>query len=420
MVDQHPHKIGPENRAEIVEHKHLATAKNEDSIILTTRNKQLRLNWIFPKPNLSGGVKSNRLIAEAMVRRGHQVTLAYADRHKPGPPLWRPRKRRQYQKLVRAWQAAGHHLQESTATLLPVPRSEIRADDVPDADVTIATWWETAHWIKDWPTSKGLKAYFIRHYEVFGGDPDQVDATYRLPYRKLVIASWLQRLMADRFGDSDAILVPNGVDRNQFNMAHRDRNSPPAVGTLCGSEAWKGTPRAFEAIRIAQQTLPELQAVAFGSKPMPATYQPPANFTYHENPAQSLIPKIYQQVDCWLVASTSEGFGMPGLEAAASGCPLVVTRSGGPEDYIQQGVNGYLVDVGDARAMADRLTAILQQPAEHWREMSEASDRISRNFDWDRSAAILEDVLLADVENQHQGLTDESDQLAIVHAPSKE
>ena len=34
----------------------------------------LRLNWVEGRPSLSGGVKSNRLIAEAMQRRGHLVT----------------------------------------------------------------------------------------------------------------------------------------------------------------------------------------------------------------------------------------------------------------------------------------------------------------------------------------------------------
>ena len=35
-------------------------------------DKKLTINWVLPRPSLAGGVKSNRLIAEAMVRRGHR------------------------------------------------------------------------------------------------------------------------------------------------------------------------------------------------------------------------------------------------------------------------------------------------------------------------------------------------------------
>lgn len=34
------------------------------------RSGTLAINWVLPRPSLSGGIKSNRLIAEAMVRRG--------------------------------------------------------------------------------------------------------------------------------------------------------------------------------------------------------------------------------------------------------------------------------------------------------------------------------------------------------------
>jgi hypothetical protein len=50
--------------------------------------------------------------------------------------------------------------------------------DVPDADVVVATWWETAEWVAKLSPSKGAKAYFIQHHEVFDYVPqDRVEAT---------------------------------------------------------------------------------------------------------------------------------------------------------------------------------------------------------------------------------------------------
>jgi len=47
------------------------------------------------------------------------------------------------------------------------------------------------------------------------------------------------------------------------------------------------------------------------------------------------------------------------IEAMACGVPVVSTRSGGPEEIITDGYNGYLVALNDAYAFADRLTKLL-------------------------------------------------------------
>jgi len=144
-----------------------------------------------------------------------------------------------------------------------------------------------------------------------------------------------------------------------------------------------------------RRKVPGLRVIAFGSKPIAPGHRSVRDLEFHLLPPQTEIPRLYRQATCWLVPSTTEGFGMPGIEAAASRCPLVVTRCGGPEDYVEEAVNGHLVPVGDAGAMAERLIDVLRLPADHWRRMSEASYRIARRFDWDRSAERLEHALLS-------------------------
>ncbi|OFX08848.1 MAG: hypothetical protein A2516_08855 [Alphaproteobacteria bacterium RIFOXYD12_FULL_60_8] len=79
-------------------------------------------------------------------------------------------------------------------------------------------------------------------------------------------------------------------------------------------------------------------------------------FTGFLTPAQ--LPEFYRSLDVFALPSHQEGFGIVGVEALASGLPIVSTRCGGPEDYVQDGVNGYLVD-HDAKAMAESLTQIV-------------------------------------------------------------
>ena len=68
--------------------------------------------------------------------------------------------------------------------------------DLPDADIVIATWWETAEWVNALSPAKGRKVYFIQHHEVFSYLPvERSRATYRLPLHKIVISRWLKDLM---------------------------------------------------------------------------------------------------------------------------------------------------------------------------------------------------------------------------------
>jgi len=130
-----------------------------------------------------------------------------------------------------------------------------------------------------------------------------------------------------------------------------------------------------------------------------AEHEPPTWLEYHLRPDQRDIPRLYQEVDCWIVPSTTEGFGMPGIEAAACHCPIVSTRCGGPEDYVEHGRSGFLVPIGDADAIAEAVGRVLRLDNEQWRAMSQASYEISRCFDWDRSALLLQNELVRALKN---------------------
>ncbi len=87
---------------------------------------------------------------------------------------------------------------------------------------------------------------------------------------------------------------------------------------------------------------------------------------------QTELPQIYQMADLFVTASTIETQGIVALEAMASGLPLVVPHAGALPELVKDGVNGYLFEPGNVGAMAKSTLQILQHPdvAEHMGERS--------------------------------------------------
>jgi glycosyltransferase involved in cell wall biosynthesis len=63
-----------------------------------------------------------------------------------------------------------------------------------------------------------------------------------------------------------------------------------------------------------------------------------------------------------LTLSHSESFSFTCQEASAQGVAVIATRCGGPEEIVEDGVTGFLVDIDDDAAIADRMARLLSDP----------------------------------------------------------
>jgi glycosyltransferase involved in cell wall biosynthesis len=66
------------------------------------------------------------------------------------------------------------------------------------------------------------------------------------------------------------------------------------------------------------------------------------------------LPAFMAKLHCFVSSSRYETFGVVIAEAMAAGLPVIVTRSGGPEDYVTE-ENGMLVPAEDAAALAHAI-----------------------------------------------------------------
>lgn len=96
------------------------------------------------------------------------------------------------------------------------------------------------------------------------------------------------------------------------------------------------------------------------------------------------VPRVTQVFDIAVLASHYEGMGRVLLEAQAAGKPVVATRAGGMPEIVKDGHTGYLVPVGDARALAQALERLMADDALRARMGQAAVEWVGSRFSQQR------------------------------------
>lgn len=106
------------------------------------------------------------------------------------------------------------------------------------------------------------------------------------------------------------------------------------------------------------------------------------------------IDIILSAIDVLVISSEQESFGLTAIESFAVETPIVSTRCGGPEEIIEDGVDGYLVNVKDVDSMANSIMTLLENPKQG-RDFGVAGRlKVTKMFTQERYVQGIQDVLL--------------------------
>jgi glycosyltransferase involved in cell wall biosynthesis len=342
----------------------------------------LRITILCPHLRIAGGVRAILTYADRLARKGHDVELLVPA-----------------QGALRAWwrnirRTAGRTAGRAAPTFVGELAARVRwvsrwrASRLRDADVLVATAWQSAPAVGAAAARCGAKFYLVQHDEsLYHGSPAVVDATYRLPLRKIVISTWLRDVMRERFGaDAEVLVTP--VDRSLFHpVPEVARAGSPRVLMLHHDYAWKGVADGMDAVARARSRGADLVLVGFGVK---APRRPLPYDEFHENPAQPTLARLYSGCEIYLCPSWDEGLGMPAMEAMACGAALVTYDNGGCRDYARDGETALVARRRDVDALADRLARLVADPALRRRIAGAGHELVTRSFDWDAAVERLE------------------------------
>jgi glycosyltransferase involved in cell wall biosynthesis len=203
-------------------------------------------------------------------------------------------------------------------------------------------------------------------------------------------------LMESGITKEKLFFMPNMVRLNQ--PTHRAYRSPPVFGTLARMVPKKGVEVYIEALAIVKSRGLKFHAVVGGDGALEAELR--AQVTRLDlNKEIDFIGWVgdkhafYASLDLFVLPSHHEAFGIVLIEAMAAGVPIISTDCVGPREIIREHRDGMVVPRGDATAMADAMSALLQNESLAQQFAASARERVEREYSMQAMAERLKSAL---------------------------
>ncbi len=296
----------------------------------------LRIAYVLEDTGLAGGIRVAVAQADALVARGHDVTLIT----KGEPLTWR----------------------HSSAKWQYVPAFE--AADLSRFDFVIGTFWKTLPFVYEAAGSRGI--HLCQGYEgsftAYRDLKPQIDAAYRLPLPKITVSPHLVQICMQF--SSDATYIGQIVD-DVFFRHPRFREAGMRVLLVGPIQAdFKGIDVGYDAVRHARSGGAAFDLIRVSQ--WPATEDEPADLAaeFHVGLNSADMARLIATCDIYLGPSRhQEGFGLPAAESMAS--VLATVLSSIPSFLSFDGAQDYALFVpeNDAIAAGDALARLLAEPA---------------------------------------------------------
>lgn len=312
----------------------------------------MRVTYVMPEPVLCGGNKVVIQHAHLLSEAGCAVTLVGL-----GPrPTW---------------------------CALRVPYVDYQASPprLPTQDVVVGTFWSTLARARGWEL--GRLAHFCQGYEGslvhLAPVLPEIEAAYAEPLPTLTVTPFLAEFLSQRFARQCRVTPPplDALFRPRWRLRPRAR-------------PWLAVPGLFEShvkgVEVALAAVLRLRARGLDCRLLRSSTLPLGDaerellppHRYLCNVPPPVLARALRACDLLLFPSRpGEGFGLPLLEALASGVPAVASRL--PSTEFMGAVAVTLVPPDDPEALADAAEALLREPRA-WRAARRAGRAAAQAF----------------------------------------
>ncbi len=191
--------------------------------------------------------------------------------------------------------------------------------------------------------------------------------------------------------------IPNGVDGHRFHPGEesslREELGIPVsarvVGYVGEITAEKNQGALLQAVSSLKEKHHDLYVVLVGD-----SLKVPRAFEACRGQAEALgigeravfpgyrrdVERFYRIFDVYAHPSLREGFGVPLIEAMASGVPVTACRVRGPREILTDGINGTLTAPGDVAELADAIEFYLEEPGAVENHVARALEEVHEHY----------------------------------------
>jgi glycosyltransferase involved in cell wall biosynthesis len=296
----------------------------------------MKIAYLLEDTELAGGIRVALGHADALIERGHEVTLVT----KGGPLRWR----------------------RSNACWLHVAAFE-ELDAAP-FDFVVGTFYTTLPHAYALAGARGV--HFCQGYEgsftAYRDIKPAIDAAYSLPLPKLTVSPHLVPLCRAFY--DDATYIGQIVD-DEFYQPHRPHGGTLRVLLVGPAQAdFKGIDVGYEAVRRARELGARFDLVRVSQ--WAAAEDEPAELAteFHVALTTGEMARLVASCDVFLGPSREqEGFGLPAAEAMASGVATVLSAIPSFLSWNDERDHALFVPEGDGAAMGEALARVLNDGA---------------------------------------------------------
>lgn len=198
----------------------------------------------------------------------------------------------------------------------------------------------------------------------------------------------IRQLLKLRGVTSRIEVIPTGVELDRFATANGDRfrqkhsisSETFVVGHVGRLSPEKNTPFLTRAVAAFLKEHPQAKFVVVGDGPSRAEMEQDLKQAGLKEQCLFVgflegekLTDAYASFDVFAFASHSETQGMVLAEAMAAGAPVVAVNATGVQDFLEDGINGRMIDSDDEASFAAGLKSVLDASPEERKQLREGA-----------------------------------------------
>lgn len=213
---------------------------------------------------------------------------------------------------------------------------------------------------------------------------------------RFVVSKYWREALERNYGYKSQIAY-NGIDLEDFANLPVRKSSRPTLLFVGGLEPRKGLDNLVRAMPMIAARVPDVRLIVvaksgFRGTDQVGTFETLARglgveerIVFRESVDQETLLSFYSESDVVVLPSRNEGWGLSLMEAMACGRPVVASRVGGIPELVRDGVDGLLVDAGNADQLCAATVRLLDDQRLRG-QMGQAGLERVKAFSWDDTA----------------------------------